>query len=62
VVVPFSSEPRLRRAQQACRLLHGIGVPKDVLVLSEEEWTRERRSGVSLANVVEQEGILLYEA
>lgn len=62
VVVPFSSEPRLRRAQQAYRLLHGIGVPKDVLVLSEEEWTRERRSGVSLANVVEQEGILLYEA
>ncbi len=62
VVVPFSSEPRLRRAQQAYRLLHGIGVPKDVLVLSEEEWTRERRSGVSLSNVVEQEGILLYGA
>ena len=62
VVVPFSGEPRFRRAQQACQLLHGIGVPKDVLILSEEEWNRERRSGVSLSNVVEKEGILLYEA
>ena len=62
VIVPFSDEPRYRRAQQAYRLLHGIGVPKDVLVLNEEEWNRERRSGVSLSNVVEQEGILLYEA
>jgi len=62
VVVPSSSERRLHRAQQAYRLLHGIGLPKDVLVLSEEEWSRERRSGVSLSNVVVQEGILLYES
>ena len=60
VVVPRSSLPRYKRDQQAFRALCGLGVPKDVLVLTREEFTDALQVPSSLPAAVVNEGILLY--
>ena len=60
VIVPSSELPGYLRAKEAYRLLHGVSVSKDVIVMTRDEWERNARSGVSLANVIEKEGQLLY--
>lgn len=61
-VVPLSSEPAYRRSQQARHLLRGLNASFDIIVLTSEEWNRQIRSGVSLANAVVKEGKLIHES
>jgi len=62
VVLPDSELPGYKRDQAAFRALKGVGVAKDVLVLTREEF--RRRAGVvcSLPATVLREGRLLYVA
>ena len=62
VVVPTSTLPRYRRDQTAFAALLGIGVAKDVLVLTHDEFERQRTVVCSLPATVEREGVLLYAA
>ena len=62
VVVPTSTLPRYRRDQAAFAALLGIGVAKDVLVLTHDEFERQRNVVCSLPATVEREGVLLYAA
>lgn len=62
VVVPKSSLPRYRRDQEAFRALVGVGVSKDVIVFTSDEFERKRTVVCSLPATVEREGILLYAA
>lgn len=62
MVVPQSSLPRYRGEQAAFRALVGVGVAKDILVLTREEFDRQRTVVSSLPATVEREGILLYAA
>ena len=60
VVVSRSSLPRYKRDQQAFRALCGLGVPKDVLVLTRKEFTDALEVPSSLPTAVVSEGVLLY--
>jgi predicted nucleotidyltransferase len=62
MVVPTSTLPRYRRNQAAFRALCGLGVPKEVIVLTREEFEAKRKVICSLAATVAREGILLYAA
>jgi predicted nucleotidyltransferase len=62
VVVPASTLPRYRRDQIAFAALTGMGVAKDVLVLTHEEFEQQRTVVCSLPATVEREGMLLYAA
>jgi predicted nucleotidyltransferase len=61
-VVPDSDVPGYRRSQQARHLLRGLNASFDIIVLTSEEWTRQLRSGVSLANAVAKDGKLIHES
>jgi len=62
VVVPTSTLPRYRRDLAAFEALRGVGVAKDVLVLTYDEFERERQVVCSLPATVEREGVLVYAA
>ncbi|HSB67795.1 MAG TPA: nucleotidyltransferase domain-containing protein [Candidatus Methylomirabilis sp.] len=62
VVVRTSDLPGYKRDQKAFRLLCGVGAPKDVIVLTHEEFERKREVVCSLPATVEREGQLLYAA
>ena len=59
VVVPESTEPRYRRSREARRLVRSFEVPKDIVVMTAEEWREELEVKASLASTVAREGILL---
>ena len=61
VVIPHSEKPRYRRDQEAYLALCGVGVAKDVIVLTREEFETSRRTASSLTSIVLTEGILLHE-
>ena len=60
VVVRYSDLPFEERWQKAFRLLCGIGVPKDVVVLTRDEFDRKQTVVCSLPATVVREGKLLY--
>lgn len=60
VVVDGSEVPRYKRAQHAHQIVADVRVPKDIVVLTREEWERQLKVPVSLATTVLKEGILLY--
>ena len=60
VVVPCSELPAHRRDQQAYRALKGVGVAKDVLVWTREEFDSRSSVACSLPATVLREGRLLY--
>lgn len=62
VVVSSSDLPGYRRAQAAYRALYGLGVSKDVIVLTKAEFERKKTVTSSLAATVLREGNLLYAA
>lgn len=62
VVVRTSDLPGYKRDQKAFRILCGVGAPKDVIVLTREEFQRKRKVACSLPATVEREGRLLYAA
>lgn len=60
VVVHDSPLPRCRREQQAFRALSGMGIAKDVVVFTREEFERGVAVVSSLPATVAREGRLLY--
>jgi predicted nucleotidyltransferase len=62
MVVPSSQIPRYRRDQQAFRALCGMGVPKEVIVLTRAEFEAGQQVTCSLPATVLREGRLLYAA
>ncbi len=60
VVVRDSPLPRYKREQQAFRALCGVGIAKDVLVFTREEFDRGLAVVSSLPATVAREGRLLY--
>jgi len=60
VVVRDSPLPRYKREQQAFRALCGMGIAKDVLVFTREEFERGLTVVASLPATVAREGRLLY--
>ncbi|MBW1953755.1 MAG: nucleotidyltransferase domain-containing protein [Deltaproteobacteria bacterium] len=62
LVVSASQMPRYRRDQEAFRVLCGLGVPKEVMVLTRAEFDAGRQVVCSLPATVLREGKLLYAA
>ena len=62
VVVPPTLEPRYQREQKAHTALRNLPMPKDVVVLTREEWDRESTCGTSLSSTVRREGLQLHGA
>jgi predicted nucleotidyltransferase len=60
VIVPSSELPNYRRDTQAYRLLLGLTVPVDVIVMTRSEVERARRVRTSLVSTVFEKGKLLY--
>jgi uncharacterized protein len=60
VIIPNSDEPRYRRARQAHKALRGIGIPKDIIVMTREEVERKAIVPSSLVSQVLRQGKILY--
>jgi len=60
VIVSESDEPSYRRAQTAHGALWGIGVPKDVIVMTRNEVDRSVRVKTSLVHQALAHGKVLY--
>ncbi|PNK05840.1 DNA polymerase III subunit beta, partial [Cylindrospermopsis raciborskii S07] len=54
-----SNEPRYRRARQAYKALHGIGMPKDILVMTRAEVERKSTVASSLVSQALSQGKIL---
>ena len=61
IIVSESNEPSHRRAQKAYKCVGAVGIPKDLLVLTREEFERQARVVTSLARRVKESGKVLYE-
>ena len=61
IVVPDSTEPAYRRAQEAYRCVGAVGVSKDLVVLTREEFETQARVSTSLPYRALHEGEVLYE-
>lgn len=61
IVVPDSQEPQYKRAREGYRLLRGIRVPKDIVVLTRQEYERQAQTSSSIAGLARQKGKILYE-
>ena len=61
IIVSESSEPAHRRGQKAYACVGAIGVSKDLLVLTREEFEKQARVVTSLARRVKERGMVLYE-
>lgn len=56
-IVKHSPLSRYQRAVRARKATQGVRVPKDILVLTQEEWDRGLRAPCSLPSTVTREGI-----
>lgn len=61
VIVSESDEPAHRRAQRAYGYVGAVGVPKDLVVLTHEEFQRQAHVATSLARRAKERGTVLYE-
>ena len=60
VIVSRSDEPRYRRARIAYKALRGIGVPKDILVMTRAEVDRKAEISSSLVSQALERGRVIY--
>jgi uncharacterized protein len=60
VIVAESDQPRYRRARAAYRALRGIGVPKDVIVMTRQEVEGKADIPSSFVSQALRKGIVLY--
>lgn len=61
IIVTDSTDPPHRRAQKAYRCVGAVGIPKDLVVLTREEFEKQARVATSLARRVKERGKVLYE-
>ena len=62
IVVPEAEDSTLHLSQRAYGALSGVGVSKDILVVTREEFERRSLAKTSLPSTVLREGRLLYAA
>lgn len=60
MVVQESSLPRYRRNQDARMHVRDIHYPKDIIVMTQNEWDKESHVKTSLVSTIIKEGKLLY--
>jgi len=60
VIVSESDEPRYRRARKAHRALRGMGIPKDILVMTRAEVEHQGSVSNSLVSQALDQGKVLY--
>ena len=60
VIVSKSSESGHMRPQEARKFLKGIGIPRDIVVMTQEEVTQKATVPGSLTSIVLQKGKTLY--
>ena len=60
VIIAQSNEPRYRRARPAYQALRGLGVAKDVIVMTREEVEQQANVPHSIANQALRLGKVLY--
>ncbi len=60
VVVPHSDVPRYNRSVEARKAVGDIVAPKDIVVLTRQEWDADQTVVCSLASTVLREGIRLH--
>jgi uncharacterized protein len=60
VIIAQSNEPRYRRARPAYQALRGLGVSKDVIVMTREEVEQQANVPHSIANQALRLGKVLY--
>lgn len=60
IIVSESDEPRYRRARKAHRALRGMGIPKDILVMTRAEVERQAGVSNSLVSQALRQGKVLY--
>lgn len=61
VVVAQSDEPKYKRCQRAYSLLRGLGVSKDIVIFTQQEFDRGLDVPATLPSTVLREGRLLYD-
>lgn len=61
IVVPHSERPAYRRAQEAYACVGAVGMAKDLIVLTEEEFERQAQVLTSLARLAKEQGKVVYE-
>jgi len=61
IIVSESSEPAHRREQKAYACVGAVGVSKDLLVLTREEFEEQSQVVTSLARRVKEKGTVLYD-
>lgn len=60
VIVSQSDEPRYRRSRPAYKALRGIGIPKDILVMTRAEVDRKTEVSSSLVSQALRWGRVIY--
>lgn len=60
VIVSESSEPGYKRSQEARKFLKGIGIPRDIIVMTREEVAQKATVPGSLVSLVMRKGKALY--
>lgn len=60
VIVSQSDEPRYRRSRKAHKALRGMGIPKDILVMTRAEVERQASMSSSLVGQALRQGKVLY--
>lgn len=61
IIIQESNELAYRREQAAYKCVGPVGVSKDLLVLTREEFESQARVATSLARRVKEKGMVLYE-
>lgn len=60
LVISHSDQPRYKRNQAARKLVMDIAIPKDIIVMTQDEWNAEVSIPSSLCHTVKNEGRLIY--
>lgn len=61
IIVTDSSDPPHHRAQKAYRCVGAVGIPKDLVVLTREEFERQLPVVTSLARRAREKGKVVYD-
>ena len=61
IIVSDSSDPPHHRAQRAYRCVGAVGIPKDMVVLTREEFEKQLPVVTSLARLAREKGKVVYD-
>jgi predicted nucleotidyltransferase len=61
IIVNHSKEKKYKRAVKGLRALRGLGIAKDIIVYTKEEFEQISKDTTSLCYKIKNEGLKLYE-